>query len=66
MGRFCIVDTPLFAGNAVEQTGVVRFRLIEGECLLDSTLRNTITVTQFHLYGIGTTLRIRPTGIVES
>ena len=65
MGRLSIVNTPLLAGNTVEQTGVVRFRLIEGECLLDSTLRNTITVTQFHLYSIGTALRIRPTGIVE-
>ena len=65
MGRLSIVNTPLLAGNAVEQAGVVHLRLIEGERLLESTLRNTITVTQFHLYGIGTALRIRPTGIVE-
>ena len=65
MGHFLVGKAPLLVADATEISTVVDLGLVEGEGLLDTSLTETIAVTQHHLDDIIASLRVLITHFLQ-
>ena len=65
MSHFLVGEAPLLVADAAEVGRVVDLRLVEGEFLLDASLRDTVEVAQTQHYGVSTFFRIVVTDFLK-